>query len=343
VANMTRKLRRELFWYSFGLACVVAVSGGVFLVIQDHSMTRGTVMSTLGLSLIGSVLFAVIFALLNNWVQERNVEETINEGVADLFDRFVRNQQQTDRLFAPQKTYPPINPSASPLDYGHEYNRDVTEDLEESGFFAAHGPSARYLAARLQRAVRRPQQIKVAMVNPADHRAVARRASDRRSWASMRGRPIAEVEQELENELLMNVVSLFDCRQICPIEILFHVDTAVYRYVMFDQAVYVSWYHSPASTQMEMPESYRFPRESFIYSSLRMDLLRKFEMATEDRIVFDSSQTDEQLLTRLNRLYKRRKLTEADLTRWRAEETRLSKGFSDFLQDLYRQRANHDA
>src|SRR5215468_9728082 len=305
VATPARRLRRTLVWYSFGSACAVATLVGVILVLQDDSLKQGAILSSIGLNLIASVVFALMFVTLSNWTQDRHLQETISEGFetisedfTDFTNRLTESMSQSNQLFLPRASYPAVNPA---LSFGDEYNRDVTMSLERSDFFAFHGPSARYVAARLRKARQRPQQIRIAMIDPGNTRAISRRASDRATWPKFRGQQIEEVERELEEELLMNVVSLFDCRRLCPVEILYNDDTAVYRYVMFDQSVYVSWYHSPQSAEMELPESYQFGKESFVYSTLRMDLMRKFEMS-RSKVVFDASQNDSFLLKHLQEL-----------------------------------------
>src|SRR5215468_8581025 len=283
-----RRLRKTLVWYSFGTACAVASLFGAILVLQDPTVHKGPFLSSIGVNLIASVVFALMFVVLSNWAQDRNIMETINEGFTDLTERLTESISETNQLFLPRDTYPAVNPDAT---FGDEYNYDVTMSLERSDFFAFHGPSARYVATRLRKARHHPQQIRIAMISPANRRAISRRAFDRASWLKSKGQPAETIEQELENELLMNVVSLFDCRRLCPIEILYTDDTAVYRYVMFDQSVYISWYHSPQSSQMEMPESYQFGGESFIYSTLRMDLMRKFEISLA-KVTFEATQDD---------------------------------------------------
>jgi hypothetical protein len=324
------RLRRTLVWYSFGTACCVALVIGVVLVLQDHTLNASQVSSSIGLNLIGSVVFAIMFALLANWVQDRNVQETISEGFGELTDRVTQNMARTNRLFLPAKRYEALNPTDS---FGDDYNLDLTVELEDTGFFAFYGPSARYVAARLLATRHHPQQIRVAMIGPANRRAISRRASDRASWLKSQGQPIEEIGRQLEDELLMNIVSLFDCRRLCPIEILYNDDTAVYRYVMLDQSVYVSWYHSAQSAQMEMPESYRFGKDSFVYSTFRMDLMRKFEIST-DKVIFEAGDDDAVLIAHLRGLTGRT-ITDEDLDRWRTEQRRDSAAFLGYLTTLY--------
>jgi hypothetical protein len=331
VATGARKLRKTLVWYSFGSACVLATSVGVILTMQDPNLSTGAILSNIGLNLIASVVFALVFVLLTNWVQEGNLRETINEGFEEITDRLTESMAQSNQLFLPRATYPAVNPAQS---FGDEYNRDVTISLERSDFFAFHGPSARYVATRLRKSRHRPQQIRIAMINPGNTRAISRRASDRATWPKFRGQQIEDLERELEDELLMNIVSLFDCRRFCPVEILYNDDTAVYRYVMFDQSVYVSWYHSPLSSQMEMPESYQFGKESFVYSTLRLDLMRKFEMSPV-KVVFDASQNDSFLIEHLQQLAGRTVGPE-QLKQWREQQHEDSDAFGRYLDEIYR-------
>jgi ABC-type uncharacterized transport system permease subunit len=55
--------RRTLGAYAFALACVVSVGLGVFLVTRDKTLKSDQVLSSIGLELIASVIFATIFTL----------------------------------------------------------------------------------------------------------------------------------------------------------------------------------------------------------------------------------------------------------------------------------------
>ncbi|GAB3002068.1 hypothetical protein [Saccharothrix stipae] len=331
-----RALRLALVRYSFATACGVAVLISVALIARDDALTATQIYSAVGLNVIASVVFALVFATLANWTQDRHLRDTLTEGMEEVADRFERNMARTNRLFLPSKHYDALNPTDG---FGDPYNEDMTLDLQKSGFFAFYGPNARFVAARLLTSRHRLQQIRIAMINPGNRKAVSRSASDRMSTPRFRGRTIAQIEQELENELLMNLVSLFDCRWLCPVEILYNEDTAVYRYVMLDESVYVSWYHSPQSTQMELPESYRFGRDSFLYSTFRMELMRKFEIS-HHKVVFEATDDDTKLTTHLRTLTGR-EITAADLARWRSEQEQDSAAFRHYLGTLRQSSAHH--
>jgi transcriptional regulator with XRE-family HTH domain len=150
----------------------------------------------------------------------------------------------TNLTYLPIATYSPVDPVNG---YGDYFNIDMTRSLEKTSFYAFRGPSARYVAARLRRARSYPQEVRVAMLNPGDSAAISRRSSDRLQWLRSEGKTAADLERELHDELINTVVSLFDYRKICPVQLLYVEDTAVYRYEMFDDSVFVSWYHGPQS------------------------------------------------------------------------------------------------
>src|SRR5262249_20363255 len=94
VAAPAGRLRRTLVWYSFGSACAVATLVGVVLVMQDHHLSEGEILANIGLNLLASVVFALMFVTLSNWIQDRHLQDTISEGFemisggfADLTDR----------------------------------------------------------------------------------------------------------------------------------------------------------------------------------------------------------------------------------------------------------------
>lgn len=326
--DAARRTRKVLGWYAFGSACLAALLIGVLLTYQDRTVTAGVVMSAIGLNLIASVIFAVIFSMLSNRVRERSLEDAIDQGFQGINERLRQEVARADRMFLPTAVYEPINPTDS---FGDPYNLDVTHSLESTTFFAFQGPSARFIAARILQARHYPQQIKIAMISPGNPAAIARRAADRLLWPQSDRHDPAALEAALREELVMNVVSLFECRIICPVDLLYYEDTAVYRYVMFDDALYLSWYHSGRSSNMEMPESYRFPAESYLYQSMRMELGRRFDISGA-KVRFEAGQTDDVLMGHLSELLAR-PVGPGDLRKWRDRYKKLNAPFIRYLNN----------
>ncbi|GAA4913090.1 hypothetical protein HD597_012385 [Nonomuraea thailandensis] len=322
-------LRRTLVVYAFALACVSTLVVGIVLVTRDETLTAGSVLSAIGLNLIASVVFAAIFTLLSTRVQERSLEQALGEQLQDFSARFNSELARANESFLPTDVYPPLDPVEG---YGDKFNVDMTRSLGRTDFYAFRGPSARYVAARLRESQRIPQQVKVAMLRPGDRRSIARRASDRRFWARSRGKTPETLEAEVYDELVMSVISLFDYRHICPVDLLYTEDTAVYRFEMFDDAVYVSWFHGPQSSGREMPESMRFSANSFHYKTLRLDLIRRFEIST-NKVTFDASQDDEFLMSHLTELIGKQVIAE-DLSRWRQRYNAYVGDFVGYLRGV---------
>ncbi|MFI6848742.1 hypothetical protein OG535_22440 [Kitasatospora sp. NBC_00085] len=325
--------RRTLVNYAFFLACLVALFAGFLLMKADPGLTTRQILSNLGLSLIGSVLFALIFTAFSTRIQEKSLQESLKESFAELSGELTATVAQGNKDYLPIALYPALNPSDGR--YGNRFNIDMTRSLEATGFYAFRGPSARYVAARLRASNQYPQQVKVAMLNPSDSRAIQRRAADRVHWDRFSDRELQQLETELRHELIVSIVSLFDYRRFCPVELLHVEDTAVYRYEMFDDSVYISWYHGPQSQAKEMPESLRFTANSFLYKTLRLELTRRFEISSS-RVTFTPDQDDEFLARHLATVLGQ-PVDQSDIDQWRQDYQRLVGDFPDYLGSVYRE------
>jgi hypothetical protein len=323
------RLRRTLTWYAFSLACTLSMAAGIVLVLQDHALTKDAILSSIGLNLVAGVLFAIIFTLLSARIQEHATTQSMEDQLEKLSKQLGSDLAQWNHDYLPSETYPALDPISG---YGKKFNVDMMHSLEATDFYAFRGPSARYVAVRLRESQRIPQQVRVAMLSPGDHRAIARRASDRRLWARSKGKSPEQLTQEVHDELIMSVISLFDYRHICPVELLYTEDTAVFRFEMFDDAVYISWFHGPQSSGKEMPESMRFPLDSFYYKVMKLDFVRRFEIS-EHKITFDASQGDDFLIDHLADTVNIR-LTAEDLFKWRSRHRDYVEDFVDYLREI---------
>jgi hypothetical protein len=115
----------------------------------------------------------------------------------------------------------------------------------------------------------------------------------------------------------------------------FAAETAVTRADLFDDAVYLSWYHAPLSTTQRFPEAFRFKADSFMYKIQRSEMFRRFEVAEQDRnkFRFDASQNDDDLIAFLEKSMNRT-ITRPDLERWRQRYGEFSAPFIERLGRL---------
>ncbi|MEV5362487.1 hypothetical protein AB0L12_06865 [Streptomyces cellulosae] len=333
MAASRQNIRRTLVDYAFATASLAVLVVGIVFVNLDNDLTGRQVLANLGLNLIASVVFAVIFTWLSGRVQERSLQESLAESFTSHSDRITAAVAQGNAEFLPDAVYPPLEPKRG--GYGDRFNVDMTRSLEKTGFYAFRGPSARFVVARLRESNHYPQQVKVAMLSPGDPRAIQRRAADRVPWGRFQGVGVQQLESGLRRELILTVVSLFDYRRFSPVNLLYVEDTAVYRYEMFDDSVYVAWYDSPRSRSLEMPESLRFPVGSFMYKTLRLDLVRRFEISSNKAVTFTAEQDDDFLIQHLAGVLGE-PVNQSDIDAWRQGYDEYVKDFSDYLKSMYR-------
>ncbi|MET8679585.1 hypothetical protein ABZW18_18935 [Streptomyces sp. NPDC004647] len=326
--------RKTLVNYAFAVACLATLVVGIVFVNLDRSLTTREVLSALGLNLIASVIFAVIFSVLSTRIQEKSLQQSLKDTFTAFSSELTATVAQGNKEFLPIALYPPLDPKDGL--YGDRFNVDMIRSLEETGFYAFRGPSARYVAARLRASNHYPQQVKVAMLSPGDPRAIGRRAADRVYWERFAGKDIQELESDLRHELIISVVSLFDYRRFCPVNLLYIEDTAVYRYEMFDDSVYISWYHGAQSQAKEMPESLRFSANSFLYKTLRLDLTRSFDMSSNNnKVTFTPEHNDDYLAQHLAGVLGE-PVNQSDIDRWRQDYQSYVEDFSNYMKSVYR-------
>src|SRR5262249_40154570 len=128
---------------------------------------------SLGLNLIGSAIFALIFASLATWVLDRNqrasIEDIVRAGVSDA----IAGTGLLTRVYLPGAGYPALDT------FGPGVYRAPLQSIESSKVYDFCGPSPRFVAARLRRIKHCPEQIRVSMMDPTLNSAIMRRAADR--------------------------------------------------------------------------------------------------------------------------------------------------------------------
>lgn len=310
--------RRTLGAYAFALACVVALGLGIFLVTRDKTLNSDEVLSSVGLSLIGSVVFALIFTLLSSRVRDRL-----------LYDAFAENANTLSAIVLDRMTgadsHIPIATYRASDDYNREFNRELARSLNESRLYAFRGTSAKYVPLRLKAAHSRPEELRIVMIDPTSTLALRRRATDRQRHPGERHRSVDQLADDLKDEILMAVVAIFDIREICKVDLAYSTETAVTRLELFDDSAYISWYQEQHSTETNFPQTLQFRAGSFLYEIQRLDMIRRFDIA-EKKVSFDSSHNKDHLISHMSALTGSA-IRHEDITRWREKYAGFSAPF----------------
>jgi hypothetical protein len=319
-------MRKWLSIYSTAFTLLLALAIGVFLVQGSGKLDSASARFSLGLNLIGSAIFALLFATLTTWIIDRNQRDSIEEIIQSEMSRITTNVSMLSTIYLPLAEYPALDT------FGVGFNRALMESIESSKVYDFCGPSPRFVVARLRRIRHCPEQIRVSMIDPRLNASVLRRAADREKWASSADKTIDEIVRLFRKELTQSIVALFDFRLVCPVNIVYTNDLVVYRMELTDNAVFFSWYHGPTSSDKEMPEAAQFGNESLYYRVLRQEMTRRFEVLP-CKILFDSSQTDDDLITHLEDVTGET-YGIGDLAEMRAEHAEYTKGLVSFLKEI---------
>lgn len=315
-------VRRTLGAYAFALACVVSVGIGIFLVTRDKTLKSDQVLSAIGLELIASVIFAVIFALLSSRVRDRILYDALMEHANTMSAQVLERLANSDSHL-PIATYPAGN------SYDPHFNRAITASLNGSHLYAFRGTSAKYVPSRLKAVHNRPEELRVVMIDPNSTLALRRRAADRQRYPEERSHSVDALVNELKDEILMAVVALFDIREICNLDIAYTVETAVTRLELFDDSVFITWYQGQHSTEAKFPETLQFRAGSFLYEVQRLDMIRRFDIA-EKKVSFNSSHNERYLVEHLATLIGSA-VSPEEITRWRDMYASFSAPFDSAL------------
>lgn len=312
--------------YAFSFAASFSVITGMIFITQDDELAASEILSSLGLNLIASVIFALVFSFFATEKQEKALKENLDEQFQELSARMLDQMSESNKMFLPIARYPAVN------GFGEQFNIDMERSLAETSSFVFRGPSPRYVAARLKHSSRHPGSVRISMIDPQNREALFKRAADRRRWPSSRDKDTQQLCDEVKEEIFCSVVALFDYRHACPVEISYTADPSVYRYEMFDDSVYVCWYHGQVSLGKEMPEALRFSNDSFWYDMLKMEDKRLHDLS-KIKVRFDASHDEAYLLSHLQQLSGEQK-TEQDVASWRSTYPEFSRNFIDFLNAL---------
>lgn len=284
----SRSVRRP---YRYAVALVLAFAAFITLALLflNRSVSLGDKLTQIGAGLAASIIFALIYTVLAN----REFAELIRNEIATQLEGHVNEilhqLSQLDQLFLPTDQYPAVQ------EFDPRFNRDLTRDLCDSTFYFFRGTSAKYVPGRLRVSDPRLEVVQVISVDPRDEDAIQARAVDRHRRLDHQGKGLSDIAQEIRDEILTSVVALFDCRDVCNVELGFVTSTSPVRIEIFDNAIYTSLYRTPESLRHTHPVTARFGRESQTYQIFRDECRRQLEIS-DLRQRFATRHTDTHLL-----------------------------------------------
>jgi hypothetical protein len=288
---------RRLYTYGFWMALCIAllVVAGLVYLTQRVDPSYQEQLKSISSSLIASICFAVIFTLFSNRELISLIRREIEKGNASIAATVVRDVNQHFIAYNPSNVYLPTT------GVDHSFNSDISNDLRGSSFYFFHGVSGKYVAARVMYSRHPLSLLRVMIIDPRDVRSLALRARDRSTNPKYRGKTIDDLIAEVKSELYMSIISLFDCRYLSSVEIAYGVGTSVLRLEIFDEAMYMSLYHTVKSSQLHFPETLRYSKSSVLYDMFRLHTAREFDIC-DKRIRFDSVSDEETLLDHLREM-----------------------------------------
>jgi hypothetical protein len=321
--SLAAKRAQRPYRYALALVLACATLLALVLLFLDRSVPLHEKFTQIGTGLASSIIFALIYTVLANREYAELIRNEINAQLRDNMTELLNQMKQLNQLFLPTDQYP----AAKEFDF--KFNRDLTRDLCSSSFYFFRGTSARYVPVRLRQSDHSLDSVQVISVDPRDDGAIEARAADRRRRPGYEGKSLADIEGEIRDEILCATTALFDCKDVCNIDLGFVASTSPVRIEIFDNAIYTSLYRTPDSLRNTYPETARFGKDSQTYLIFRDECRRQLQLASL-RKRFTARDGDAELLEYLSSLgYSH--VDEAELVRVRGK---YQTSMSSFVREL---------
>lgn len=293
--NRFATLQEQIYKYKFWIALFVSLMVVFCLYYFGKGTSHQDQLYSVAASLIASIGFAVIFTLLANKEFHELIRHEITQGARSISNTVTKEINELYIAHNPSGIY------MATTGIDRVFNADLTKDLKSSSFYLFRGISAKYVPCRVMSSRHHLSVLKVVILDPRDSRSVGLRARDRNRNPKYSGKSMEFLADEIRKEIYMSVVALFDCRYTCPVEIAYGVGTSVVRFEIFDEALYMSLYHTDRASELHYPETIRYSNNSVLYNLYRLDTFREFELS-EKQIKFNSGASEAMLLNHLREM-----------------------------------------
>jgi hypothetical protein len=284
--NRQKKTVKYAYWLALSVSVIVIFS----IYFWGRTSPYKDQLYAVASSLIASVCFAVIYNQLANREFLELVKSEMSNDSKLLSQAVIEHIQRNHLAHNPSTVY------GATITPDNSFNIDMAEDLRTSSFYFVKTTSAKYVSARVKHSKHSLMLIKLLIFDPCDPPSVKLRARDRSTNPGYVGRTLDELCEDIKWEIYASVIALFDVRYLCPIEIAYGQNTSVVRAEIFDNALYLSFYHSDNASIANFPVAFRYVKGSINYNIYYLSSQREFE-ASVKRVTFDSK-SDETVLRR---------------------------------------------
>jgi hypothetical protein len=281
-------LRKLLYRYSLALTLAVVAIAALILSFADSKVSTGDKLTQIGTGLAASAIFALVYTLLANREYAQLIRTEIAEKLGGHLNDTLVQIGHLNELFLPTHQYPATK------EFEERFNIDLSEDLCRSSSYTFRGTSAKYVPARISECNHGLRTVQVIMLDPMDPNTMDARVRDRRMRPKYKNKTTTQIKEEIKDEILFALVALFDCRNVCDIEVGFTTTTSSVRVEIFDRAIYTSLYRTQESQRSTHPSSVRFASDSQTYQIFDEELQRQFQLSSS-RKLFRLRDTDEDL------------------------------------------------
>jgi len=280
-SKTTQRSKTYAYWLIIALSVIAA---GILLFFGHESSIR-TILSAAGASLLGATVFSALLPLFNR-ESDRHLEASLRL----IFKEHLLDRDKSTIYHIPSKEYPPTD------NFDPDFMLDLMDDLSGSSILLYRGSSGKWVAPYINYCENSSQEIKVIILDPDDNSAIYQCAADRKRTKKNAKRNIDDLAKELQHEISMAFVSLYDARHRSKIEIFLSGSTASPVGIdLTDEAVYVGLQvtgHGPAARN---PMSYRYEKASLAYKSYYVELIRQSRIARAT-IMFDCNSNKDNLM-----------------------------------------------
>lgn len=308
--------QNKIYQYAFWLSISIAVIGAIILYLSASKFDQEVKeqMFSVASNLLSSVIFAIVFSFLANKEFVHLIKDKI-VGVGDeIAIKLLEDNKKQNTKHIPNNSYFPTK------NVDTIFNRDLSLDLKDSTYYFFKGVSAKYVPIRIRYTRNNLSEVKVLIMNPQDNYSINLRAKDRHRNPKYSGKSIEDLIKGVRKEIYSCIVSLFDARHNCPIEIAYENGTAVTRLEIFDSSMYLALYHTSDASTQAFPETFRYTKNSVQFNLHRLDCFRQFNIC-QNKIKFESTSDTNVLLNHLREIgMSNPTLTDIDRIRTENEE-----------------------